>query len=147
MLAMFLAAGAMVTGCTGTGDPASQGKIGVTTPGLPGGSDTGEATATATASGAGPIGAQSLDPGVPGDSPPGSSSAPQTGSVTVSGVVVAGVEPGCLLLNAAGRSYLLIGGDRSRISVGATVTVRGAVEPDLMSTCQQGTPLRVSEVS
>lgn len=68
--------------------------------------------------------------------PPGStSSAP----MSVTGTVSAGVEPNCLLLDG----YLLVGGPRELLRPGARVTVTGRVQPDLMTTCQQGTPLLV----
>lgn len=60
-------------------------------------------------------------------------------TVTVTGTVTPGVEPGCRLLD----EYLLIGGPADVLRDGARVTVTGRVEPDLMTTCQQGTPLRV----
>ncbi|HEX7745151.1 MAG TPA: hypothetical protein VF462_07810 [Micromonosporaceae bacterium] len=62
-----------------------------------------------------------------------------SGTVTVTGTVAYGVEPNCLLLN----NYLLVGGPRELFTAGALVTVTGRVEPDLMTTCQQGTPLIV----
>lgn len=52
------------------------------------------------------------------------------------------MEAGCLLL----RGYLLIGGRDQGLRAGATVTVTGRTETDLLSTCQQGTPLRVDSV-
>jgi hypothetical protein len=61
-------------------------------------------------------------------------------------VVSEGVEAGCLLFTpndpARGASWLL-GGNTRGIRPGDTVTVRGALVPDLMTTCQQGTPFRV----
>ena len=59
---------------------------------------------------------------------------------TLTGTVQAGVEPGCLLLDG----FLLVGGDRSVIRAGARITVTGEVVADLMTTCQQGTPMRVT---
>jgi hypothetical protein len=61
---------------------------------------------------------------------------------TLTGTVVAGVEANCLLLN----QYLLVGGDRSKLRAGAKVTVTGRARPDLMTTCQQGTPFQVEAV-
>jgi hypothetical protein len=75
---------------------------------------------------------KSLTPGPPGAVRP-------SGTVTISGTIVAGVEVGCLLLD----DYLLVGGDKSLLRSGARVTVTGEVQPDLMTTCQQGTPLLV----
>jgi hypothetical protein len=67
--------------------------------------------------------------------------------VSVRGTVKDGVEPGCVLLSATdSKTYLLLGGDRAALKSGATVTVYGKPEPEMMSTCQQGTPFRVSRV-
>jgi hypothetical protein len=59
--------------------------------------------------------------------------------MTLTGTVTAGVEPNCLLLDG----YLLVGGPREHLRSGARVTVTGRVQADLMTTCQQGTPLVV----
>jgi hypothetical protein len=59
--------------------------------------------------------------------------------LTLSGTITAGVEPNCVLLD----NYLLVGGPRDVLRAGARVTVTGRVQPDLMTTCQQGTPFRV----
>ena len=59
---------------------------------------------------------------------------------TLTGTVAAGVEHGCLLLDG----YLLVGGDRAVIRAGARLTVTGRVVPDLITTCQQGTPFVVT---
>jgi len=70
-----------------------------------------------------------------------------SGQVAVTGTVRAGVEPGCLLLDAdGGGSYLLVGGGRGRLRPGARVAVTGRVERDLLSTCQQGEPLVVAAI-
>jgi hypothetical protein len=70
-----------------------------------------------------------------------------SGKVTVTGTVRAGVEPGCLLLDAdGGGPYLLVGGERARLRPGARVAVTGRVERDLLSTCQQGEPLVVASI-
>ena len=60
--------------------------------------------------------------------------------------VVEGVEPGCLLLDAAGRQYLLVGGDRAELRAGSRVLVTGRSDPNLLSTCQQGEPLVVASI-
>jgi hypothetical protein len=66
------------------------------------------------------------------------------GQIQVSGTIVAGVEPGCLLLDAGGpEQYLLIGGDKSVLRPGARVEVTGMPFDNVMSTCQQGRPLEV----
>lgn len=70
-----------------------------------------------------------------------------TASVTVRGPVEQGVEPGCVLLKAEdGQAYLLVGGDRAVIGAGGRLEVIGQPKPDLMTTCQQGTPFQVEQV-
>jgi hypothetical protein len=59
--------------------------------------------------------------------------------LTLTGTVQAGVEADCLLL----QGYLLVGGPRDLLRGGDRVTVTGRVQPDLMTTCQQGTPFVV----
>jgi hypothetical protein len=61
------------------------------------------------------------------------------GTTTLTGTLQAGVEPGCLLLDG----NLLVGGPRDVLKAGARVTVTGRTQPDLMTTCQQGTPFVV----
>ncbi|MFL6127978.1 MAG: hypothetical protein ACJ73E_02805 [Mycobacteriales bacterium] len=63
--------------------------------------------------------------------------------VTLDGVVDSGVEPGCKVLTAAGGTYLLLGGD---VPVGVPVRVTGVLQPGVLTTCQQGTPIRVTRV-
>jgi hypothetical protein len=62
-----------------------------------------------------------------------------SGTITIAGTVDEGVEPNCVLLNG----YLLLGGPRELFVSGARVAVTGRVEPDMMTTCQQGIPLVV----
>ncbi|WP_198346328.1 MULTISPECIES: hypothetical protein [Nocardioides] len=69
---------------------------------------------------------------------------PKGPQVRVAGTVVEGVEHGCLLLVASGQEYLLLG---ARPEVGARVEVVGTLDPGAMSTCQQGVPLRVQEIT
>jgi hypothetical protein len=71
---------------------------------------------------------------------------PPTGELTVTGTVSAGVEGNCLLLEAQGGPYLLVGGDRDELRPGALVTVTGRVDRDLLSICQQGVPLVVTSI-
>jgi hypothetical protein len=52
-----------------------------------------------------------------------------------------------MLIGAGAQQYLLVGGDRSLIVEGAHLTVTGRVDPSLMTTCQQGTPLIVDTVT
>jgi len=61
------------------------------------------------------------------------------GRLTLTGTVRPGVEADCLLL----QGYLLVGGPRDLLHGGGRVKVTGRVQPDLMTTCQQGTPFVV----
>lgn len=76
--------------------------------------------------------------------PPPTSDTSTPGQLTVSGTVAAGVESGCLILRAQGSDYLLVGG--KGLKAGARVRVRGHIDKDVMSFCQQGTPFVVAEV-
>ncbi|PZF83495.1 hypothetical protein [Micromonospora deserti] len=71
--------------------------------------------------------------------PGGPTKPPPAGDTTLTGVVTAGVEPNCLLLDG----YLLIGGPRDVLAAGARVTVTGRAQPDMLTTCQQGKPFVV----
>jgi hypothetical protein len=64
--------------------------------------------------------------------------------VTVDGIIEAGVEPGCRVLTAGSTTYLMLGGKDA--PMGVPVRVEGVLEPGVLSTCQQGTPLRVTSV-
>ncbi|MEJ3749656.1 hypothetical protein WEI85_41155 [Actinomycetes bacterium KLBMP 9797] len=69
--------------------------------------------------------------------------------MTLTGQITEGVEHGCRMLTSGGTTYMLLVAanvSRDQIPVGARVTVRGHPEPDMMSTCQQGTPFTVTEV-
>ena len=117
-LAGLLLAGLLLVGCGG--------------PGRDGGSAPGGASTVPTA---------------PPASPPATRPAGPSGEVTLTGTVRAGVEPDCLLLEAEnGGRYLLVGGERAQLRPGARVAVTGRVDPDLLSTCQQGQPLVVAAV-
>jgi hypothetical protein len=118
-LAGLLVAGLLLAACAG-----------------PGGDDRGPAQGLAT----------TVPASRPG-SPPAPGPAGPAGQVNLTGIVRAGVEPGCLLLEAEnGRRYLLVGGERARLRPGARVAVAGRVDRDLLSTCQQGEPLVVAEI-
>ena len=65
--------------------------------------------------------------------------------LTVSGTVSDGVEAGCLVLTTDDGIYTLIGRTRD-LTPGRQVTLRGVPAPDVLTTCQQGTVLRVLEV-
>lgn len=82
--------------------------------------------------------------------PPEDLSVPPTGtgkhsSVRVRGTVSEGVETGCTLLTSNGVVYLLIWRHGTPLS-GQRIEVEGTVQPDLMTTCQQGIPLVVERV-
>jgi len=82
--------------------------------------------------------------------PPGDLTVPNTKSgkystVRVRGTVSDGVEPGCTLLTSKGVVYLLLGAQGTQYS-GKEIEVEGTVKPDLMTTCQQGTPLVVHRI-
>ena len=68
-------------------------------------------------------------------------------TTTVTGVVAAGVESGCLLLETGGESLLLVGVRPADAPVGARLRVTGIKDPLLATTCQQGVPFRVQQVS
>lgn len=73
------------------------------------------------------------------------SSGARHSTVRVKGTVSEGVEPGCRLLTHNGVVYLLIWRHGTLIT-GQEVEVEGTVQPDLVTTCQQGTPLVVERV-
>jgi hypothetical protein len=60
--------------------------------------------------------------------------------VNVTGTVTEGVEPGCLLLD----DYLLVNAPTSLVYAGVKVRLTLEVRPDLVSTCQQGTPAMIT---
>lgn len=64
--------------------------------------------------------------------------------ITVEGIVEAGVEPGCKVLTTGTTKYLILGG--KDVPTGVPVRVEGVLQPGVLSTCQQGTPLRVTDV-
>jgi hypothetical protein len=68
-------------------------------------------------------------------------------TVTVDGVVEHGVEPGCLVLRAGSKSYLLQGVQASSAPIAVPVRVRGELVTNVASYCQQGAPLQVSSIS
>src|SRR4051794_6057760 len=71
------------------------------------------------------------------------------GAQTITGMVSAGVEPGCVLLTGSSGSHLLIFADASlkaKAEDGARVVVSGKAEPDMMTTCQQGIPFVVTAI-
>lgn len=79
----------------------------------------------------------SLDPSV---------KSPEGTPTTVTGVLSEGVEAGCVLLEAQGRTLLLLGLPRDSAAIGSRVQVRGRLIRDVATTCQQGIPLQVSSI-
>jgi len=60
--------------------------------------------------------------------------------VNVTGTVIEGVEPGCLLLD----NYLLVNAPTSLVYAGVKVRLTLEIRTDLVSTCQQGTPAMIT---
>ena len=85
-------------------------------------------------------------PGLPDDRLPPDPSAKPRDVRTLTGVLAAGVEAGCLLLQEGGRSWLLLGPDVAGARPGTRVVVVGTPSPGTMSTCQQGTPFVVTRL-
>ena len=84
----------------------------------------------------------------PGSGAPPPAPAPATGgSLTVDGVVEKGVEPGCLVLRAGAKSYLLQGAQASGAPLAVPVRVSGDPVDNVASYCQQGTPLQVTSIT
>ncbi|MGH3948369.1 MAG: hypothetical protein ACRDSE_04475 [Pseudonocardiaceae bacterium] len=88
---------------------------------------------------------QPRGPGSPESTPAPQSSLPSDAQTTLRGTVQAGVEAGCLVLDAEGQTYLLLGGD-PRPRPGAEVVVTGSVDRGVMTICQQGLPFVVTEI-
>jgi Protein of unknown function (DUF5818) len=88
----------------------------------------------------------------PGTAPPTPTPTTAPGSpgksqITATGTLRDGVEPGCVLLQSEqGAVYLLVGGDRGKLTAGGRVQVTGVLSPDLLSICQEGQPLLVRSI-
>lgn len=80
-------------------------------------------------------------PAGPGRSGTGASTA--AGELTLTGRVEQGVEPGCLIMQANGRTYELISGNPV-VRAGAQVVVTGHLATGMMSHCQQGQMFQVT---
>ena len=132
LMIVVLSAAALLAGC-GTADEATAPGVSVSP------------TSDAASSGPADASAGATPVGTPSRSQPTPPAQPGLGQVTVTGNVVQGVEPGCMLLQADDKLYLLLGGDRSLIEGSTRLTVKGTPQPDLMTTCQQGLPFQVTE--
>jgi hypothetical protein len=137
LAALFLA------GCAGDGAPTS-GPGGTAASGAPTGpvleaTSAPPPTTIAAAPGPTPRAGTSSDTG----------KAKPPGDETLTGQVIAGVEPGCLILTGpAGARMLIVKGDAAKaVKVGATITVVGRADPGMVTTCQQGTPFVVSSAT
>lgn len=110
----------------------------------------GDGPAGGTAGGARPSDQPTTGPtsdptsGLPDDRLPGDPSAKPREVRTLTGVLTAGVEAGCLLLEDGSRSWLLLGPDVAGARPGARVVVVGTPSPGTVTTCQQGTPFVVT---
>jgi len=129
MIVVFALALSLTAGCANTGSPGA-----------------GPSGSTPSAS-AGPT-TPATEPSLPIPTPSKTKGPEPTGEITVTGTVVAGVEAGCKVLQSPQGNYLLIaqGATAAQLQVGETVTVRGEVKPDMVTVCQQGTPLVVTSV-
>ncbi|QSB16086.1 hypothetical protein JQS43_07205 [Natronosporangium hydrolyticum] len=86
-------------------------------------------------------------PPAPPVDPPVAPPTPPTGEVTVSGTLVEGVEPSCILLQTEdGHLFLLFGDPVAELRAESPVTIRGEAQPSMASTCQQGVPFEVAEI-
>ena len=65
--------------------------------------------------------------------------------MTIRGTVSQGVEAGCTVLSADGEQYLLIGA-LGELPESGQVVLRGRVDRDQVSFCQQGVPFVVTEI-
>jgi len=66
-------------------------------------------------------------------------------TIRIRGTVSDGVEPGCMLLTSKGVVYLLLWRHKTPVT-GPEIEVEGTLQPDLLTTCQQGIPLVVDRV-
>lgn len=116
------------------------------------GDDAGSGPSTPGSAAPGSGAPESPVPGVPESGVPTNSPAKppaDSAAQTLSGTVTAGVEPNCLLLAGGGKEHLLIFDDetmKAAAKVGTQVTVEGREQPDMMTTCMQGTPFLVTSV-
>jgi hypothetical protein len=66
--------------------------------------------------------------------------------VRVSGTVVAGDGPNCMLLDTGTNRYALVGGDPNLIAPDEEVTVTGTANQSTPTSCAEGMPLTVTAV-
>jgi len=75
--------------------------------------------------------------------PAGTPSGP---TLELDGTAAPGVEPGCVVFSTGGRRYLLVGA-KGTVPTEVPIRVRGVVLTGVLSYCQQGTPLKVLEIT
>lgn len=122
-----LAALAVLTGCGA--QPGDQ----------PGGGGPPAATSSAPTLSSPPVSPPAGKPSEPLGTPSGP-------TLLLDGVAAPGVEPGCVVLTTAGRNYLLVGA-KETVPTEVPIRVRGIVLTGVLSYCQQGTPLKVLEIT
>jgi hypothetical protein len=110
-------------------------------------SPTTPATSAISSAAAGSVGSSSARMPSAGAGPSGSAAIPGT-PTKLTGTISAGVEANCFVLTDDSGAVVanLIGVDPSAAPVGTKVVVSGKFEPDLMTTCQQGTPFEVAVI-
>jgi len=127
-----------LSGCGPRSDGQASGGAGGTAPSAVPSSASSPSSPSATAR------VPTLSVGPPATSKPaGTASGP---TLLLDGTAEEGVEAGCVVLSAKGQQYLLIAATE-RVPLQVPIRVRGVVLTGVLSTCQQGTPLRVVEVS
>lgn len=147
-----LVALAALTGCGGAGSADEAGSAAS-------GSPSPSATSPSGSPVPSPSQTPSLSPGPSiGHSPPPvsppvqPSPTPSGPTLVVDGVAKQGVEAGCTILSGTdGRVWLLLGAnggtpDQKKIPLGVPLRVRGVQVDQIVSYCQQGTPLEVVDV-
>ena len=83
--------------------------------------------------------------GPPENYPVPTTKAGKHSTVRIRGTVSDGVESGCTLLTSKGVVYLLLWRQGTQYT-GTEIEVEGTIQPDLMTTCQQGMPLVVQRI-
>jgi hypothetical protein len=72
---------------------------------------------------------------------------PSGPTLLLDGVASPGVEPGCVVFAADGGRRYLLQGATGKVPTGVPIRVRGVVLTGVFSYCQQGTPLKVEEIT
>lgn len=76
---------------------------------------------------------------------------PSSELVRVTGSVVSGEEPGCLLLDTGFTRYVLVGGDQAALELSEEneeqITVTGQAHTPTPTACTEGIPLEIEKVT